>query len=167
MNLPRFTKPFLFRFSGYALLLNGIWEFAQCPLLYDMGGFSAAKSICWIAAAIIGDVVLALVVIYVAALITSGNSIVTARFWMATLAIGPVVGAGAEWIARAEGLWEYSAHMPVVRLWNLTVGLVPVLQMAVLPALSLHLARQSTRTHVMRPESNPSPPKADKLEAGR
>lgn len=145
MSLRQFTKPVLLKFSGYALLLNGIWELAQCPLLYDMGGLSTVKSTFWIAAAVVGDVVMALVVIYVAAFVAGPKSTIagTAKFWVAVLAVGAVVGLGAEWIARAEGLWEYSAHMPVVRLGNLTVGLVPVLQMAILPALSLQLARQS------------------------
>ena len=46
-------------------------------------------------------------------------------------AAGLLLGAGIEWRALAAGRWTYTAAMPIVPLLN--VGLLPVLQLLVLP----------------------------------
>ena len=147
MTLPPFTKPFFFRFGSYALVLNGIWELAQCPFLYDMSKIRPIKGAFWMAEAIAGDFVLSLVVIYVAVFLAGAKPpiTVTATLLKATLVIGALVGLGAECIARAYEFWQYSTRMPVVRVGNVTVGLVPVLQMIILPALSLVLAASESK----------------------
>ncbi len=50
-----------------------------------------------------------------------------------TLALGLAVGTWLEWRALAAGTWSYSPAMPFIP--GLGVGLLPVLQMAVLPPL--------------------------------
>ena len=58
--------------------------------------------------------------------------------------LGALAGIIMEWSARVAHLWNYTALMPVVRIASVTVGVVPVLQMALLPALSLLLAARNS-----------------------
>ncbi len=55
------------------------------------------------------------------------------RGLLLTLVLGLAVGTWAEWRALAAGTWSYSPAMPLIP--GLGVGLLPVLQMAVLPSL--------------------------------
>lgn len=143
MNLRFFTTPFFLRFCGYALVLNGIWEFAQCSFLYDMNGWKRTTSIFSMVTAVLGDVAAAIVVIHVAALFVGRKSVAAPgqRILAATFLFGALTGIVLEWNARLLDLWGYTAHMPVLRIANVTVGLVPILQMALLPTLSLYFAR--------------------------
>lgn len=47
-----------------------------------------------------------------------------------------------EWVALFLGLWQYTSAMPVVTLFGFDVGLLPILQITFLPALSIYLANR-------------------------
>lgn len=132
------------RFIVCALLLNGIWELVQCRFLYTMQGWRAATSALAMAAAVLGDVVAALLVGYIGALIVSKKSAAEAATKMlgVMFVVGGLIGLTMEWAARLAHRWEYTARMPVIQFGTVTVGLVPVLQMALLPAISLALAKR-------------------------
>jgi len=133
------------RIAAWALAFNAAWEFAQCPFLYDMGGPGFWRATAWMWGAIAGDV---LIVLGVAAL---AHRLVGARRltppdragWTALLAVGFVAAVGLEWAAQALGLWGYSALMPTLPLGGREVGLAPVVQVTVLPALSVRLATRA------------------------
>jgi hypothetical protein len=64
------------------------------------------------------------------------------------LTVGLVIGAGIEWIAiNVLNRWSYTASMPLVP-W-LDVGLVPVLQLLLLPPLTFLIAARWTGDHAM------------------
>ena len=44
----------------WAFALNSAWEFAQCPIFYEMSDLPLAASVLWMAGAILGDVVIVL-----------------------------------------------------------------------------------------------------------
>jgi hypothetical protein len=130
------------RVALYALLLNGVWEFVQCTFLYDMWGMSFWRATLWMWAAIFGDV---LIVLGVTALTRRLSGFhhrrqVECRNWIGLLVISALAAVLLEWAARALGLWNYTPLMPTVRILGERVGLVPIAQITLLPALSVRLS---------------------------
>jgi len=130
--------------AAFGFLLNVLWEFAQCLVLYDMTGWSIWRSAAYMSAAIAGDAVIVLGVV-AASWLSLGRSmpaLLSSRGWITTLALGLVAGVLLEWSARVLNLWSYSALMPAILVAGEAVGLAPVIQITVLPAFSLYLAAQ-------------------------
>jgi hypothetical protein len=103
----------------------------------------------WMWRGIFVDVLIVIGVTAVAGQITGMPSLrpPTWRGWMALLAIGFLNSVPLEWIPRSRGLWQYTAWMPVMNIFGLEIGLLPVAQITFLPALSFHLAiRKKTKT---------------------
>lgn len=67
------------------------------------------------------------------------------RGWAALLAVGFAVAVFLEWAAQVISLWGYSALTPTVTVGGHTVGLSPVVQITLLPALSVYLALNDFR----------------------
>jgi hypothetical protein len=61
------------------------------------------------------------------------------RSRVALAALGATTAMVVEWAALAEGRWTYNALMPIVPIVG--VGLWPVAQMAILPVITVWLAR--------------------------
>jgi hypothetical protein len=61
------------------------------------------------------------------------------RSRVALAALGATTAIAVEWAALAEGRWTYNALMPIVPIVG--VGLWPVAQMAILPVITVWLAR--------------------------
>jgi hypothetical protein len=51
-----------------------------------------------------------------------------------------LAGLLVEWAARSLSLWGYGPLMPTVNVFGAAIGLAPVVQMLVLPALSVRIA---------------------------
>jgi len=122
-----------------AVALNFMWEIGQSFLFAPMGNVVEGTWRCFRASLWDG--------LIVALLFGVGGFVFGRRLWImqsgalgyAFIAIaGVLVAVATEWLAVRSGYWAYQPHMP--RLPRLAVGLAPVLQMAVLPALSLRLA---------------------------
>jgi hypothetical protein len=125
---------------AFGFLLNMLWEFAQCLVLYDMTGWSIWRSAAYMSAAIAGDVLIVLGVV-AASWLSLGRSmpaLLSSRGWITTLALGLVAGVLLEWFARVLNLWSYSALMPTISVGGQTVGLAPIIQVMFLPAASLY-----------------------------
>ena len=93
-------------------------------------------------AAIVGDVFIVLGVI-TASWFLQGRSmtaLLAIRGRVATVTLGLMAGVLLEWLACIVDLWGYSTLMPTVPICGERVGLVPVIQISILPALSLYLA---------------------------
>ena len=143
-----------------AVALNYLWEVTQAPLYL---GFEDWRSVWWhclVAAS--GDGILVWL-IFVVGWITfkrfewyvHPNS----RALAVMLVTGLLIGIGIEWVAINKlSRWAYTADMPL--LPGLDVGLVPVLQMLLLPPVIFRIAVRWTGRTAMngRREQQPSPP---------
>lgn len=145
-GLPERRRPNLWATAGAlfaaAFLLNLLWEIAQMGL-FEWWGASWAAGILICARASAGDGLLTL------ALFGGGFALFRRREWILKpgllgylyLAVsGMTLASAIELHALAWDRWAYNGLMPLVPL--LGVGVAPVAQMMVLPALSARLARR-------------------------
>jgi len=119
--------------------LNLIWENAQAFLFRGYEGFAAHFWVCFIAT--FGDVVITAAIYGVVALV----SVETNWFRRMTLGqvifamlLGIAIAAAIELRALASGRWAYDG-MPLIPFTG--IGLVPLLQMMILPPLSFLIMR--------------------------
>lgn len=142
MNLP------LRRIATWAFLLNAIWEFGQCTMLYDMWGWGLLRGAAWMWAAILGDVVIVLGVVWVSCHVAGDNHMnpPDGRGTTVLISISGIASIALEWLARYVQLWEYSALMPTIEVLGFSVGLSPILQITVLPPLCVFLTFNHTVT---------------------
>ena len=116
-------------------VLHLIWENAQAPLFVGYQSFWQHFWICL--QAIPGDVVVTLLIYFLVAA-WHRNVRWIERIGFPELAVVSIAGAatavGLERYALGVGRWAYAPAMPL--LPGLEVGLLPVLQMAVVPALT-------------------------------
>jgi hypothetical protein len=138
------------RIALWGFVLNMLWEFGQCTLLYDMWDWGFWRATAWMWGAILGDVVIVLGVVLGAVLLVGARRVAPpdALGWAALLGAGFVASVGLEWAAQALDLWGYSDLMPTLTVFGHTVGLSPVVQVTVLPALSAWLATRRARPPV-------------------
>lgn len=123
-----------------AVLFNYPWELAQAPLYVGMNSFSTTWWHCFVAS--VGDGFLVLLIF------ATGWVVLRRQTWFVQpevrgyflmLVAGLVIGASVEWAAvQVAGRWAYTAQMPLVP--GLGVGIVPILQMLVLPPLIFRVA---------------------------
>lgn len=123
-----------------AVLLNYPWELAQSSLYVGMENFRAKWWHCFVAS--LGDGGLVLLIF------AAGWVMLRRRAWFARpgvhgyllmLAVGLVIGVSVEWMAvHVLERWTYTGWMPLVP--GLGVGIVPLLQMLVLPPLIFRVA---------------------------
>jgi hypothetical protein len=145
------------RIALWGFLLNMLWEFVQCTVLYDMWDWGFWRATAWMWGAIFGDVVIVLGVVLGAVLLVSARHVAPpdALGWVALLSVGFAASVGLEWAAQALELWGYSDLMPTLTVLGHTVGLSPIVQVTVLPALSVWLATR----HVPAPARSRSDPR--------
>lgn len=135
------------RIALFGFVLNTAWEFLQCTVLYDMWAWGFWRAALWMWGAILGDVVIVLGVAYLAFQVVDTRHVMPLDWkgWTVLLAVGLIASVFLEWMAKVLELWSYSEWMPTFTLFGYTVGLSPVLQVTLLPALSVYLATQKTR----------------------
>ena len=56
------------------------------------------------------------------------------------LSVGLGAGVILEWLAQVLELWSYSDWMPTIEVFGHATGLLPILQITVLPACAVRLA---------------------------
>ena len=132
----------LSRIAFFGFVLNALWEFGQCTFLYGMWSWEFGKAAVWMWAAIVGDVAIVFGVIFVASYLTNFLNLqgIENKKWLVLLGVGFLFGLVLEWASKLLDLWEYSELMPTVTLLGYTVGLSPVVQITILPALALYLS---------------------------
>ena len=130
------------RIALWGFLLNTLWEFGQCTVLYDMWDWGFWRATLWMWGAIAGDVLIVLGVALGAVLLVGARRVSPPgrAGWAALLGVGFAASVGLEWAAQALDLWGYSELMPTLTVLGHTVGLSPVVQVTALPALSVWLA---------------------------
>lgn len=123
-----------------AVLFNYLWELAQAPLYEGMQRLRIVWWHCFVAS--LGDGLLVLLIF------AAGWMVLHRQDWFVSpgvrgyavmLATGLVMSVSIEWIAvYIVGRWAYTERMPLVP--GLGVGLLPILQMLVLPPLIFWIA---------------------------
>lgn len=119
-------------------ITNLVWENAQAPLYEGYESFSQHFVFCLAASAVDGAIV---VLLYVLVFLIRKN-----MFWLLhsdMKDVGIIVIFGAltaivfEIVALKNGLWNYTKDMPLV----FGLGLIPLMQLSILPALSIYLLK--------------------------
>ena len=126
-----------------AIPINFAWELAQSELYAGADQWPARWWHCFVAS--LGDGILVLVIYAVGAIIARRVDWFEAGYrqyhWV--LAGAVILAMIVEWIGVNSGRWSYTARMPLIP--GLDLGVVPVLQMAVLPPLIFYLAGRLIR----------------------
>lgn len=123
-----------------AAVFNYAWELAQSPLYVGMGSLDQVWWHCFMAS--LGDGLIVLLIF------AAGWMVLHRQDWFVSpgvrgyavmLATGLVMSVSIEWIAvHIVGRWAYTERMPLVS--GLGVGLLPILQLLVLPPLIFWVA---------------------------
>lgn len=124
---------------GISLLLNFAWEMLQMPLFKGMD--LNWQDILFCAAASVADTLMVVLLYYGFAIIYQELFWAKQMSWQRILLLMVVGFAGAvlaELRHTSAGNWSYSKSMPLLPVLN--VGVVPVLQFIVLPAIIYFLS---------------------------
>jgi hypothetical protein len=122
-----------------AFLLNLIWENAQAPLYVGYNGFAAHFWSCFSATG--GDVLIVAMIYCAFALLTphwNWYRDADRRTYLVLASVGAVAAIILEWWALATSRWSYAA-MPIIPIFG--VGLLPVLQLTLIPPAVVFLVR--------------------------
>jgi hypothetical protein len=144
----RVAPDVLSRIALFGFVLNTLWEFGHAGPLYGMWAeVSLGEGLFYITLAILGDVVLVLGVAFLACCTAGWSHVIPpdTKGWFALLAFGFIAGVALEWIALALDWWTYNERMPTVTVFGEPVGLSPLVQVTLLPALSVFLGTRHTR----------------------
>ena len=114
--------------------LNSIWELAQASLYQPMGTAWEATRRCLVAS--VGDGALVLTVLVLTRTVT-GDTSATRRYVM-SIVLALVMAVAVEWWGLSQGRWAYLPSMP--RIPGTALGIVPLLQLALLTPATLWLA---------------------------
>jgi hypothetical protein len=122
------------------------WESLQLPLyaLWDQGTPRAQAFA--VAHCTLGDLLIALSALVVALVLVGDEAWPRRRFWRvagAALVLGVAYTVFSEWLNVAvRASWAYSERMPVIRLPGFDIGVSPLLQWIVVPAIAFAAARR-------------------------
>jgi hypothetical protein len=134
------------RYLPLLAALNLVWEIAQLPL-YTLWRDGSAG---YIAFAVVhctaGDVLIGAAALALALMATRAGPLASWRWrevGLATAALGVLYTAASEWMNTSlRPAWQYSILMPTLTLGEIRIGLSPLAQWLVLPALSLFVSRR-------------------------
>ena len=122
-----------------AVIVNYPWEMTQAVLFAPMGNVLQGAWRCFVAS--LGDGVLVLGIFavgWVAFRRAAWADRPGAAGYSLMLATGFVIAVFVERLALKQGRWSYEPEMPVIP--GLGVGVVPILQMLLLPPLIFHVS---------------------------
>jgi hypothetical protein len=127
---------------------NLVWETLQLPLYTIWKTETAGEQIFAIVHCLLGDLLIAISALTLALFIAGDESWPTARFWhIAVLALvfGVAYTIVSEWRnVTVRSAWAYSDWMPVVSVFDLKIGLSPLLQWVIVPAAAFTITRRLT-----------------------
>lgn len=149
IHIHRMSRTVVGRVLLFGLILNLLWEFAQAGPLYSMWAKTGLwRGLYYIGIATLGDGLIVLGVAGGACLLAGLPHVrsMDVRGCLALLGVGLISGVVLEWIPRVLGWWTYNEQMPVLLMFGTEVGLAPVLQATLLPALSVYLGTRLRTT---------------------
>ncbi|WP_103664475.1 hypothetical protein [Gracilimonas amylolytica] len=138
------TKKVIF----WAFILNTIWEFVQCGFLYGMWDWPFLKATVWMWGAVLGDIIIVLGLWRATSMLTSSVHLeprLGRKGYIVLFGLSFAASIFLEWVAIFLSLWEYTSAMPELTIFSYEVGLSPIVQITVLPALSIYLASKRTK----------------------
>jgi len=137
----------LARWTGLAVLLHGLWEIAHLPLYTLWDDPDGARIVRYVLHCLAGDVLIAVGVYLLTALVFRDFVWPVRRPWTAggfMLVTGLGYTVFSEWYnVYRLGAWAYQSTMPLIA----GIGLTPVLQWIVVPTLMILIVR---RLHALR-----------------
>jgi hypothetical protein len=96
----------------------------------------------------LGDLLIALSTLAVALVFAGDHGWPRDRFWRVaglSMILGVAYAAFSEWLnVEIRASWAYSAWMPVISLFDFKIGLSPLLQWIVVPAVAFKITRGVT-----------------------
>jgi hypothetical protein len=135
-----------------------VWESAHLPLytLWQTG--TTGENLFAVVHCTAGDLLIALASLTFG-LMLAGHHDWPARRFAAVAAITLAIGLGytvfSEWLnVGVRKNWAYSGFMPLISIFGLNLGLSPLLQWMVVPALALAASRRAAATP--RPDRGPA-----------
>ena len=133
--------PALGHIALYGFLLNGIWEYAQLLPLYDCWRqWSAWQKVLYPLVAILGDVAIMVVLVLLTSWISETGLPFEPNAWLVLLGLSVAASLVLEWMALTLKMWRYKPMMPTLTFAGRKLGFSPVVQITLLPALSVYLA---------------------------
>lgn len=127
-----------------AVIVNYLWELAQAPLFVGGDDFNAMLWHCFVAS--LGDGVLVLLMFGVGWLVLRRQDWFVrpgVRGYVLMFVSGLTIAIAVEWIAvHVLQRWAYFPAMP--RLPVIDIGIVPIIQMLVLPPLIFRIVAATT-----------------------
>lgn len=164
------AKPILRGILVWAALsfaLNLVWELVQLPLYTIAATGTPAQLAYAVLHCTLGDVIIASGSFVVAGLLLRAPDWPSTRPWPGitiAMASGLIYTIYSEWNnVYVAGTWAYSAAMPLV----FGIGLAPLLQWVIVPALSLAVIRFRLWRIWHRPAMSRESPKAWRAQPGR
>ncbi|WP_324131981.1 hypothetical protein [Bosea sp. (in: a-proteobacteria)] len=137
-----------------------LWEIAQLPLYTIWSTETVREQVIAIVHCTAGDVVIATLAIVLALVLVGDSDWPANSFWppaAAALMGGFAYTGFSEWLNTVfRTTWSYSEWMPVLDLLGFRLGLSPMLQWVVVPALAMWLAMRaglSSRLTTLDPRS--------------
>ena len=138
------------RYLLFSLLGHSAWEVLQLPLYTILKTGTLHEQIFAIAHCTVGDVMISAGCLFAAWLISGRPTwpqIAFGRVATTTIVLGVIYTAFSEWLNVAvRGAWAYSSLMPVLHFGNLSIGLSPVMQWILIPAISFLVVRYNRPT---------------------
>lgn len=137
-------------FFGSSFFFHLLWENVQAPLFAGYESFEQHFWICF--RATWGDLLFMLTIYVALAVVHQDWLWIRHRTvyrhpatWMITLFFGLLLAANFElWAVYVNQRWQYAERMPMIPI--LHIGLTPVLQMMIIPLLSLLTTRSLSRS---------------------
>lgn len=137
----KITKKVLSFIVLYAFVLNFFWEMLQMPFYENMNWDLQSTLYCF--AASIGDVFMTLVIFFTVGYLTKLRmkwiEKLNFKNIIITLSTGLYLSIIVEQFALRLSMWSYTDLMPELPFLN--IGIVPILQMLILPLLVFYLSR--------------------------
>jgi hypothetical protein len=137
------SSVFYLHVALWAVGLHGVWEYAQViPLYRCWGRWTRWQRIWVLPAATLGDAVATVACAAGTAAVLGPAHVqpLTMAGAATLLGVGLAAGLVFETVARALDLWHYEDSMPTLRIGRYHVGVAPILQMTILPVLSVWVA---------------------------
>ncbi|MFB6232308.1 MAG: hypothetical protein ABEL04_14255 [Salinibacter sp.] len=137
------SAPFYLHVALWAAGLHGVWEYGQVIPFYRCWGRWTTWQRIWILpAATLGDAVASIAFAAGTAALLGPSAVRPLSLPGASMLLGLGLGGGVlfETVALNLDFWRYKEAMPTLRIAGHDLGLAPVLQMTVLPVLSIWIA---------------------------
>jgi predicted benzoate:H+ symporter BenE len=135
-------------YLGVMAIGNLVWETLHLPLYTIWTTGTAREQAFAVVHCTLGDLLIALSALTLALVVAGDPDWPRQRFWqVAFLAVilGLAYTLFSEWLNVVRSSWAYSNRMPVIALFDLKIGLSPLLQWVVVPAAAFTITRGRTQ----------------------